>query len=75
MVLVLVSFGYWIFSTEPLYKKEKVDWPESVVWFFKGFGNNFLDGNGHWMRRIKRVIRINQLSQQKYIHSVVLTRA
>jgi hypothetical protein len=39
--------------------------PESVAWFFKGFGNNFLDGLGHWMSRKKRVIRINQLSDSK----------
>jgi hypothetical protein len=24
--------------------KQKVDWQESVVGFFKGIGNNFLDG-------------------------------
>jgi hypothetical protein len=26
------------------FKKREVDCRESVVWFFKGIGNNFLDG-------------------------------
>ena len=56
---------YWIFKNGTLTIKVKVDRLESVVWFFKGFGKIFLDGYGHWMSRIKRVIRINQLSQTK----------
>jgi hypothetical protein len=37
-----------------------------VAWFFKGnLEITFLDGYGHWMSRIKRIIRIDQLSETK----------
>jgi hypothetical protein len=47
----------------------KADWPVKCSrlkpgWSFIGFGNNFLDGYGHWMRR-KQIIRVNQLSETK----------
>jgi len=34
------------------YKNRKLIGRRVSYWFFNGFGNNFLDGNGHWMRRI-----------------------
>jgi len=55
--------------------KVKVDCPESVVWFFKGFGKIFLDGYGHWMSRIKRVIRINQLSETKIVSGATVNKS
>lgn len=47
--------------------KEKVDWPESVVWFFKGFGKNFLDGSGHWMSRENESSASINFRCQKYV--------
>jgi hypothetical protein len=41
-------------------------------WFFKGIGNEFWTVSGHWMRKIKQIIRVNQLSESKvYAHGYV----
>ena len=46
-----------------------------MVLVFQRIGKNFLDGSGHWMSKEKRIIRVNQLSQQKYVRIHGCTRA
>jgi phage tail tape-measure protein len=48
---------------------------QNGIGFFKGFLEIILDGSGHFGWKDKTVIRVNQLSKQKYIHISMLTRA
>jgi len=42
---------------------------------FHRIGNNFLDGIGHWMSRIRQSSFTINFLKQKYVHTPMLTRA
>ena len=58
------GFGFFKNGTHKTGKEKLIDGRGSSG-FYTGFGNDFLDGIGHWMRECKRVIlSINFLIQK-----------